>query len=260
MAVWRNKRMHVVLKTSQGAFPVPVRFTRRRGIRHLKVSVDLYNDVVVNVPPYLAEATAHRFLQEQADWIYEVLNRSPEIVSLADYLAHRPLLSGGGRKWKAEFALSNHNRSLIEPELERVRLLYRPQADLEQQLLAALRDFARRIIPERVERLANSVGLRHGRIVVRDQRTRWGSCSERGSLSFNWRLVLLPVELHEYLIWHELAHLTHLNHSSRYWRLLGTYDPDYEAHDAGITEWSTLLMRLGRSGARRIADLIEIDA
>jgi predicted metal-dependent hydrolase len=259
MAAWRNKRMHVVLKTAQGPFPVPVRFTRRRGIRHLKVSIDLYNEVVVNVPPFLAEAKAHHFLQEQADWIYGVLHQSPETISLADYLAHRPTLSGFGRAWTASISLSNRNRCLIDPGLQRVRLFHRPHADLNLQLLVALRDFALQVIPERVAQLARSVDLGYQRVCVRDQRSRWGSCSERGCLSFNWRLVLLPPPLHDYLIWHELAHLRHLNHSPRYWRLLSTFDPDYEAHDAGITEWSTLLMRLGRTGPRRIADLIEID-
>lgn len=260
MAAWRNKRMHIVLQTSRGPYEVPVRFSRRRGIRHLKVSVDLYNEVVVNVPPYIAEARAQRFLQEQADWVYDVVHQAPDTVSLADYLAHRPVVSGQGREWPVQISLSNCNRCLIEVMPARVRLLHRPQADYNDQLLGALRDLASRVIPGRVATLARSVGVTYNRVVVRDQRSRWGSCSERGALSFNWRLVLLPVELHDYIIWHELAHLTHLNHSARYWRLLGSYDPDYEAHDAGITEWSTLLMRLGRHRPRSIPDLIEIDA
>jgi predicted metal-dependent hydrolase len=78
---------------------------------------------------------------------------------------------------------------------------------------------------------ANRLGLVPSRLQVRTQRTRWGSCSHRGSISLNAALLLLPAPLVRYLLVHELCHLRHLDHSQRYWRLVERYDPGYLEHD-----------------------------
>lgn len=67
-------------------------------------------------------------------------------------------------------------------------------------------------------------------ITIRDQKTRWGSCSSRGTLSFNYRLVFAPPAVLDYVAVHELCHLTHMNHSKEFWNLVGSVMPDYRAH------------------------------
>ena len=81
------------------------------------------------------------------------------------------------------------------------------------------------VIDDEAEALAVSVG----RIEVRDQRTRWGSCSTRGTLSFNWRLALAPFEVLDYVVVHELCHLREQNHSHRFWRLVESRRPGWRA-------------------------------
>lgn len=81
---------------------------------------------------------------------------------------------------------------------------------------------------------AERIGVRPNRIQIRTQRTRWGSCSEHGNVSLNAALLLLPQPLVRYLLVHELCHLRHLDHSSRYWRLVAEHDPDYREHDAAL--------------------------
>ena len=68
------------------------------------------------------------------------------------------------------------------------------------------------------------------RITIRDQKTRWGSCSETGTLSFNWRLMLAPPEVLDYVVIHELCHLTYMNHSKAFWDKVACVDPDYKEH------------------------------
>ena len=67
----------------------------------------------------------------------------------------------------------------------------------------------------------------YGRITIRDQKTRWGSCSSRGNLNFNWRLLLMPERVMDYVIVHELAHRREMNHSAAFWQIVETYLPDY---------------------------------
>ena len=70
------------------------------------------------------------------------------------------------------------------------------------------------------------------RIIIRDQKTRWGSCSETGTISFNWRLMLAPPDVLDYVVIHELCHLTHMNHSQEFWNKVASIDPDYKKHVA----------------------------
>ena len=81
---------------------------------------------------------------------------------------------------------------------------------------------------------AKRIGVRPNRVQIRTQRTRWGSCSEHGNISLNAALLLLSKPLVRYLLVHELCHMRHLDHSSRYWRLVAEYDPQFRDHDAAL--------------------------
>jgi len=93
-----------------------------------------------------------------------------------------------------------------------------------------LRFVARQLINRRLEVLSAKTGLGYQRVFIRDQKTRWGSCSRQGNLNFNWRLVMAPPEVLDYVIIHELMHLTEPNHSKNFWELVGRFCPDYRVH------------------------------
>ncbi len=86
---------------------------------------------------------------------------------------------------------------------------------------------AKEVIPRRVAELNAEGHFSYSRIGVRNQRSRWGSCSRRGTLSFNWRLILAPPNVMDYIIYHELAHLTEMNHSVRFWRIVEHHFPGF---------------------------------
>jgi predicted metal-dependent hydrolase len=92
---------------------------------------------------------------------------------------------------------------------------------------------ARAALLAAVPREAAALGVTYRRLAVRDQRTRWGSCSTTGTLSFNWRLVLAPTEVLDYVVVHELCHLREPNHSRRFWRLVEAHRP----HFRGERDW-----------------------
>lgn len=85
------------------------------------------------------------------------------------------------------------------------------------------------LLPGRLAPLAQGLGVNYSRVVVRAQRTRWGSCSSGGAINLNWRLVLLPARLCDYVLVHELCHLKELNHSPEFWRHVASQVPDYLA-------------------------------
>ncbi len=89
------------------------------------------------------------------------------------------------------------------------------------------------LVPRTLE-LAQQHQLRVTRVTVRNQRSRWGSCSARGTISLNWRLIQTPLFVRDYIILHELMHLREMNHSARYWRCVEEVCPDYRTAEAWL--------------------------
>jgi len=113
----------------------------------------------------------------------------------------------------------------VERAKQRPRLRIDPRAVSETEARRA----ARELVIMLAEEEAQELGVAYKRIEIRDQRTRWGSCSTRGTLSFNWRLVLAPYEVLDYVVVHELCHIREPNHSRSFWKLVETRRPDWRA-------------------------------
>ncbi len=113
----------------------------------------------------------------------------------------------------------------IERAKQRPRLRLDPRHISEVEARAAVRELVAMLIDEE----APAIGVEPARVQIRDQRSRWGSCSTRGTLSFNWRLVLAPFDVLDYVVVHELCHLREPNHSSRFWKLVEQRRPDWRA-------------------------------
>jgi predicted metal-dependent hydrolase len=106
------------------------------------------------------------------------------------------------------------------------------------------RNRARDVLTARVEHYSVLMNVHSARLTVRDTRSRWGSCSSRGSLNFSWRLILAPSPILDYVVIHELAHLRELNHSPRFWTILAEHCPDYPLHQAWLKEHGATLHAL----------------
>lgn len=115
------------------------------------------------------------------------------------------------------------------------------EADLRPQIERHLRALAVRELPPRVLELATRHGLDVQRVTVRNQKSRWGSCSRRRTISLNWRLVQTPASVSDYIILHELAHLRQMNHSSRFWREVAALCPDYNIAELWLKQHRTFL-------------------
>lgn len=95
---------------------------------------------------------------------------------------------------------------------------------------------AKRIFLERTAYFAKRMGVDYGGITIREQKTRWGSCSSKGNLNFNWKLVLLDPELLDYVVVHELAHRREMNHSKNFWKIVEAELPDYRERRRRLKE------------------------
>ena len=128
-------------------------------------------------------------------------------------------------------------------ESHRAKLTARPpQPHLSDVELRALADQALNVIPARVAHFAPLVGVRYGRITVRNQRSRWGSCSSQGNLNFNCLLMLCPEEIVDYVVVHELCHRKEMNHSPRFWAEVERVLPDYKQRLQWLKENGNAIM------------------
>lgn len=98
-----------------------------------------------------------------------------------------------------------------------------------------------RIIGERLPALASRLGLRYNKVSIKNQKSRWASCSRKANLNFNLLLAAAPVEVIDYVIIHELMHLIELDHSSQFWELVRNVDPDYEHHREWLSSYSPII-------------------
>ena len=124
-------------------------------------------------------------------------------------------------------AFVERHRDWIEKQRGRIAQAEKNAIFCTQEERAGWIRKARERIPQRAAYFAQRMGVDYGRITIRDQKTRWGSCSSRGNLNFNWKLMLMPEEVLDYVVVHELAHRREMNHSAAFWKVVEAELPDY---------------------------------
>lgn len=158
---------------------------------------------------------------------YDVIRSSRKTLSLEITPGGKVLVRCPRRMPQREIArFLEEKRPWLERHLE--ALSRRPQLPvLTPAELRSLAEQAARVLPERTAHFAQILNVTYGRITIRSQRTRWGSCSAAGNLNYNCLLILTPPEVQDYVVVHELCHRKELNHSARFWALVESVLPDY---------------------------------
>lgn len=185
---------------------------------------------VLTLPPGVAIAQARMFLMRQSDWLARALARHPGRVVVG---AGTRLPVAG-----AEVEITVVDGPRRAPRLADGRLIVSgpgaPGFQVGPRIAAFLKARARDALVPAAERYAGMLGRRPAAVSLRDPRSRWGSCSARGRLSFSWRLAMAPPEVLDYVAAHEAAHLVEMSHATRYWEVVEQILPDYRRHRAWL--------------------------
>ena len=206
---------------------MPLVIRRNKRAKRLILRADpATGTAVVTCPSWVSDAEARAFAEKQAGWIRARLADAPKPVPFADgqiiphlghphVIRHRPDARGGVWLQDTEDGGEIHVAGRAE--------------HLPRRLADWLKRDARRRIQACVDTATASLGVKAGRVTLRDTKSRWGSCAINGNLSFSWRLVLAPERVLHYVVAHEVAHLREHNHSPRFWALVGELAEDMDA-------------------------------
>lgn len=145
------------------------------------------------------------------------ITKNGEVIVRAPFLVSRQSLErflDEKKEW-----IEKHQESARKAEENRITITPRQREEGIER--------AKRIFPRRISYYAERMKVTYGKVTLREQKTRWGSCSSKGNLNFNWKLVLLPERLLDYVVVHELAHRIEMNHSPEFWKIVEKELPDY---------------------------------
>jgi predicted metal-dependent hydrolase len=217
---------------------VPYRIRRSSRARHARIDVG-GDGVEVVVPDRFPMRKVEPFVREKQPWIERTLRRLAQ--SQAEFPPAR-LEPGGEVPYLGERL---ELRVRVEPWRVRTHVARRGQllhvavgepgeAALREALERWYRRRARTEVEPRLKRAARRAGAGYKSLQIRGQRTRWASCSANGAMSFNWRLLLAPAEILDYVVEHEVVHLEVLDHSDRFWATLAARCPDWRRHESWL--------------------------
>ena len=213
---------------------IPYTIRRSDRARRVRVTVDAVDGVEVVLPRRAREREAERAMRELRPWVERRLRALDKArVEAGAPPGHVPYLG-------------EHLRLVPERGRERVHrrdhTLLVPARDANAALERWYRRAAKTEIAPRVEQAVAEAGVDYERLRIGGQRTRWGSCSSTGTLSFNWRLLLAPEDVLDYVVWHEVCHLEVPDHSKRFWRLVERHVPGYRGQERWLRRYGSALV------------------
>ncbi|MEK9783794.1 MAG: YgjP-like metallopeptidase domain-containing protein [Opitutales bacterium] len=219
--------------------------------RRINLRLKSTDFALLTFPSRMAWATAEKFLMDHQDWLERKSQQFPVPISMRKYFEDGGKICLGPSMVEREVSLTFDeytDRPLISLENQQIGIRVPRSGQEDEMIKLACRKLAYQFLPGWLEWAENYAGLYSKRLRIGDQRTRWGSCSPKGTLSLNWRIILLPQELGSYVIFHELAHLAQMNHSPKFWQKLEEFVPDARAVDRKLTKDGKVIFSLGRSG------------
>lgn len=196
----------------------------------------------VRGPKLMSDAFVREFVQAKADWILKKRREAAEYQSkkrIHTYQSGDVFLYLGMEYVLSIKAAGRKRMELAKKEEERLLLLYTVSFEtkgIERQIKEWYKKQAEEYITKQVEYYAQMIPGKYESITMENRKGRWGSCSSKGGLTFNWRLMMAPPEIIDYVVVHELCHLEHMDHSPSYWRAVESVLPDYKLRKEWLKE------------------------
>jgi predicted metal-dependent hydrolase len=207
----------------------------RQKRRTIAVGVSDFGEVMVKAPDWVGKPEIDKFLFQKESWLQKRLDHVRENTNAVNTLFSKgKILYLGGM-------LSVEKKPRVRARVASNVLLVNSLEPIEKQVYSVLKKEARTVIQDLINELEPSMRVLVKSFRLKDNSTNWGSCSARGNLNFNWRVVMAPLEVLRYLVIHEMSHLKHMDHSDRFWNFVAEFDTDWEMHDKWLKDNGSVL-------------------
>lgn len=214
--------------------------------KSVAISVGEDKGIVVKIPLYFPAAEVEKVVAEKAEWIaekYEETIIGQESKPVHEFKTGEEFYYRG--KPLTLNLIINKDRKRIMVKKQAGKLLVvsfsAKKEVIQEAVIRWYREQAREILSEKTEYFQRFIGKPIGDIRIKEQKSRWGSCSGKGNLNFNWKIMMAPDEIIDYLVVHELCHLLHMNHSKEFWSSVEAILPDYKVRERWLKKNGTLL-------------------
>jgi predicted metal-dependent hydrolase len=206
---------------------------------HMRI-VSSIHGIEAIIPPGYDEGKLRQFIQKKQDWI---IKSADYYKRLRDKLGQieEDTIYHLGKKYRVRLIKDRFASTVISDQLGTATFHVVDMRSYRREIEQWYREQTARVIAERLPTLSLKVGLAYNRVAVRKQKSRWASCSKKKNLNFNLFLSAAPVEVIDYVIVHELCHISEMNHSKRFWQLVGSIDPNYRKHKQWLDDHSPVI-------------------
>lgn len=202
--------------------------------RSVRLQISKEKGLVVTVPRTFNQRLLPGLLQSKMDWITRTIERINQLPDIAGKgLPDKLILLATNETWLVVYRTDPGSKaSLTEQPHGKVLII---SGKIGSKLVVGrllknwIKDKAIRVLPDWLDRIGRRTGLSFQNLTIRDQKTRWGSCSATKNINLNLRLVFLPAHLVDYILIHELCHTQVLSHSATFWKLVASFYPEYKA-------------------------------
>jgi len=207
--------------------------------RSLSITISSEGEIIVHAPRRLSLDKIISFVNEKEDWILKKLKLILEKkLEFKDVLGYSKFMFLGKQYLKYEM------QGIKKIELTQTCLLC-PKGFSEKEILSKIARWymrtSKNILGERIEYLARLMQLDYNVFKVSNSKNRWGSCDSKGNIKINFRLIMLPHKIIDYVLIHELSHLVEFNHSKKFYKVIESVMPDYQKHRKDLKEYTNIL-------------------
>lgn len=220
---------------------------QRQKRKNLQLRLTAPYTISIKVPINFPCMEIYAFLCEKADWIH-AKNRLLQDAQAESISTH--LKNGSVLPFRGSALALDIKKTFCKPtvKLDNHRLCVNLYLTDAGQLSELLKKWyvkqATKVLVEKTDFWCAKLGVQVNRIAIKEQKTRWGSCSSRGNINYNWRIMMSPESTIDYLVIHEVAHRIHLNHSDDFWALVGRHCPEYQAHRLWLKQYGQQLFKI----------------
>ncbi len=220
-----------------GGIKIGIRTSKRA--RRLRL-ISSINGVEVIVPPDYRAEELESFVSTKKDWIIKTSRHYSRLKERRGGIEPGTIYFLG-RQYRFHIVKDRQHSAVVSDAMKIITFHVADRRRHRQEIQKWYREWTGRIIAQRLPALAGRLGLKYNRVLIKNQKLRWGSCSKKGNLNFNLLLAAAPPEVIDYVIIHELMHLVKLDHSPRFWQLVKDADPEYKKHKEWLVSYAPVI-------------------